>query len=889
MRGTIRHVILVQSAWLILLSLLSSSPTVLAQQQTTATTSTSPAQVSQTSSRSPQVTSSATHNATATNSTSSLVPTLSVAAPSNSTSIPTSSNSSIQEYHLATKVDAAFGVMGGLLVTSAIPMGLWGSRNRWSVFLPSSPPNQSWRVRVGHAGRSSFFLVGIYAGSLLVGLMIIGFGVVGSVHDPSSTLRGLFLFASLAGGAICGALCVVFWKLASHLAAAFGGFVIGVFVDSVRSSGLISPIGVRYILFIAPAAIGFVLSTFDKLNAFCLLISTSALGAMALVVGVDCFTTAGLKEFFVFNLGLRSLFPKLKGNFPLSLGMQIELGVIAALFVSFAAWQWRGYDVLLRKARELKAADRARTRDEEKEGYKARAAMENDLDDWEDRYGRGAGTGGRSPASQTALLGAGPSTPSLEDPSRPDFLAHHHRRSSSLSTSFLPPMNFLGIGNDVVGSTPSNSNDSSHSHTPLNGNVDWNSYLASRKVLVGSSSAQSPPQVQRRSPAVSSSSMFSPSGLGLLEPILSDDGHGEVSGRSGKLQAARDTDDEDDDRPLALARPNIKFSFPRSRTQSENDILTRPRPVSFASQHNLSTGRLASTSRPRPSSLAFPSTSSPATHSWDRPNKLSDGSRRNTMIDLSEDVARGTHEPPPGRGGKKAVAERIIVGEWSKSKGKETTAGIPRSATQPKVMEVGELEDKHRKRLSMMQAPVLETVKTEAELKTAKAAYEHRIQREGAEMRAKERARDSMLKRESRRGSMASLSILIDKFGPGTNPVSAPSSPLEAPGVGGTFGPNAKLATIGRRQSLGTLLPAPPSASAWDTKLDVARRRPPLTSNQRHESSRLSSISKVANWQDGSVGNPSRPVSVANIPSAPNPPTIPTAPTAKSKLDWLGY
>lgn len=67
---------------------------------------------------------------------------------------------------------------------------------------------------------------------------------------PDLKLKGLFVFASLAGGLIAGAAGILFWKGAAVLTPAFGGFGIGVFVDAVRSDGLIRPVGLRYILFI---------------------------------------------------------------------------------------------------------------------------------------------------------------------------------------------------------------------------------------------------------------------------------------------------------------------------------------------------------------------------------------------------------------------------------------------------------------------------------------------------------------------------------------------------------------------------------------------------------------------------------------------------------------
>lgn len=69
-------------------------------------------------------------------------------------------------------------------------------------------------------------------------------------------------------------------------------------------------------------------SACPKLHYHVLLSSTAAVGASAFVLGIDCFTTAGLKEFYVWNLGLDTLFPKFVNNgieFPVTQIMEIEL------------------------------------------------------------------------------------------------------------------------------------------------------------------------------------------------------------------------------------------------------------------------------------------------------------------------------------------------------------------------------------------------------------------------------------------------------------------------------------------------------------------------------------------------------------------------------------
>lgn len=44
------------------------------------------------------------------------------------------------------------------------------------------------------------------------------------------------------------------------------------------------------------SVVGFVLCTIPKLHYYVLLMSTAFVGATAFILGVDCFTTAGLKE-----------------------------------------------------------------------------------------------------------------------------------------------------------------------------------------------------------------------------------------------------------------------------------------------------------------------------------------------------------------------------------------------------------------------------------------------------------------------------------------------------------------------------------------------------------------------------------------------------------------
>jgi hypothetical protein len=161
--------------------------------------------------------------------------------------------------------------------------------------------------------RTSFFLIGFYTLSLVCIALILKFGVLAAVNPPNRTLRGLFVLACTIAGIVGGGVAVFFWKAAKYFIGAWGGFSFGLFIQCFRHGGLIDPVGLRWIMYIGDlvsptlclrtltasvgcAAVGFVLCTVPKIHWHVLLVSTAFVGASAFMLGIDCFTTAGLKE-----------------------------------------------------------------------------------------------------------------------------------------------------------------------------------------------------------------------------------------------------------------------------------------------------------------------------------------------------------------------------------------------------------------------------------------------------------------------------------------------------------------------------------------------------------------------------------------------------------------
>lgn len=152
----------------------------------------------------------------------------------------------------------------------------------------------------------------------------------------------MFVLASTIAGVAGGAIAIFFWKGARYAIGAWGGFAFALWMQCFQSGGLIKSIGFRWILYIGailssslfasfssfsfhrlwshwfrslhnPKGVSpFFLSTLHyqshhlpiEIHYHVLLVSTAFAGATSFMLGIDCFTTAGLKEVFPSSPGL---------------------------------------------------------------------------------------------------------------------------------------------------------------------------------------------------------------------------------------------------------------------------------------------------------------------------------------------------------------------------------------------------------------------------------------------------------------------------------------------------------------------------------------------------------------------------------------------------------
>ncbi|ETW87373.1 hypothetical protein HETIRDRAFT_235977, partial [Heterobasidion irregulare TC 32-1] len=320
---------------------------------------------------------------------------------------------------LATKLDPGFGVLGALLIITGFPSAFWGHKNRWT----------------------SFFLIGFYTLSLICFVLILKFGILTAVNPPNKTLRGMFVLSSAVAGIAGGGISIFFWKATKYFIGGWGGFALALWIQCFRDGGLIHQLGLRWILYIGCGAVGFILCTIPKIHYHVLLVSTAIVGASAIILGVDCFTTAGLKEFYIWNIGFMSLFTTFTSRgiqFPVSQTMQIELGLIGAITLMGIAVQLRVLKVLQRKLKEIKEEQRRREAENDNKAAEQFARLGEEIADWEKDHPT-LGKHGRqdSDFSGTPLMKGsdGASTPG------PDDRAFVRNRHQSGLSDFLAAVN----------------------------------------------------------------------------------------------------------------------------------------------------------------------------------------------------------------------------------------------------------------------------------------------------------------------------------------------------------------------------------------------------------------------------------------------------------------
>lgn len=119
----------------------------------------------------------------------------------------------------------------------------------------------------------------------------------------SDRVQGAFLVAAVLTGLIFGGLSLVFREIMEGLGCTIGGFCLAMWFLSLSEGGLIGSKAGKTIFILAFTAATSLLSVNKWTRNYGLIGCLPFAGATAAVLGIDCYSRAGLKEFWIYLWG----------------------------------------------------------------------------------------------------------------------------------------------------------------------------------------------------------------------------------------------------------------------------------------------------------------------------------------------------------------------------------------------------------------------------------------------------------------------------------------------------------------------------------------------------------------------------------------------------------
>lgn len=116
----------------------------------------------------------------------------------------------------------------------------------------------------------------------------------------SDALQGAYFVASCGSGLVFATILLQFKNFTGGIGCFLGGFCIAMWFMTLRAGGLIqSPGGViAFIVLLSTICYG--ISFRARTRSLFSMVGSSFAGATAIILGVDCYTRAGLKEFWAY-------------------------------------------------------------------------------------------------------------------------------------------------------------------------------------------------------------------------------------------------------------------------------------------------------------------------------------------------------------------------------------------------------------------------------------------------------------------------------------------------------------------------------------------------------------------------------------------------------------
>ncbi|KAJ6053585.1 uncharacterized protein N7446_009597 [Penicillium canescens] len=265
-------------------------------------------------------------------------------------------------------ITPAWGVGGFILLALGVILAFVGVRKQWvQIFL------------------STAFLTALGVTVLIVYVMS---------PSVSNAVQGGYVVAVFFTGAVFGGLSLVFKEICEGLGCLLGGFCLSMWFLALKSGGLLTENGPRTGMIIAFSVGFYCLSFSHYTRPYGLIGCSSFSGATALVLGIDCFSRAGLKEFWLYIWGLnQNIFPLKTDTYPVTRNIRVELAVTIIVSVLGVISQIRLWKVI--KERRAKEEDERKEHErkiEEEDAEAGRQLEEKNIQEraeWEMTYGNG--------------------------------------------------------------------------------------------------------------------------------------------------------------------------------------------------------------------------------------------------------------------------------------------------------------------------------------------------------------------------------------------------------------------------------------------------------------------------------------------------------------------
>ena len=263
-------------------------------------------------------------------------------------------------------ITPALSIAGVILILAGIVYAVIGLKNQWvHVFL------------------STAFLASLATLVLIVYV----------INPPvSNAIQGAYFVGVFLAGVILGGGALVFKEVTEGLGCLLGGYCLAMWFLTLKEGGLITNPAGKGIFIGIWCVLCWSLSFSHYTRSYALIGSTSFSGSTAFVLGIDCFSRSGLKEFWVYLWDLNDkIFPLYTETYPITRGTRVEtivivLGAIIGVISQIKLWK------IVRdkqKAREAAIEEDKRREEAVEEALGRHIERQNDRDRsaWEKQYG----------------------------------------------------------------------------------------------------------------------------------------------------------------------------------------------------------------------------------------------------------------------------------------------------------------------------------------------------------------------------------------------------------------------------------------------------------------------------------------------------------------------